>query len=474
LLLAFAQLQGAEPPVPVGPPAPKPKPKGHGRQRLPEHLPRERIEHTLPAEEQRCGKCGGTLEKIGEETTEQLDYVPASFVVRQHARVKYACKGCEENVVLAPLPPQPIERGLPGPGLLAHVGVSKYADHLPLYRLEGIFKRHGVELSRSTLCDWVGWEATLLEPIVEAMKREVLASKTIRTDDTPVRVQDPACKGTRQGRLWVYVGDEAHPFTLFDYTPTRARDGPMAWLDGYSGYLQADAFSGYDALYAGEDIIEVGCWAHARRKFHDAESSDRERAHVALGFIGQLYVVEREARDLDAEARRQRRQERSRPILERFRVWLDAQAPAVLPKSPMGDAVGYTLSQWTALSRYLDDGDLDIDNNVAERALRPVAIGRKNWLFAGSDAGGHRAAILYSIMATCKRHGVDPFAYLRDVLDRVATHPSSAIAALFPPNWKAAHEKLHAPRTEPTDPPPDPTDDPRSLSPAAGSPPAAS
>jgi transposase len=446
LLLAFAQLQGVGPPAPPPPPK-KPKSNGHGRKPLPEDLPRERVEHDLPPERKRCGKCGAELERIGEEVTRQLDYVPASFVVREHVRMKYACKRCEETIVLAPLPPRPIEKGLPGSGLLAHVLVSKYADHLPLYRQEGIYKRQGVELSRSTLCDWVRDCATLLGPIVRAMTREVLVSKKIHTDDTPVPVQDRLHPTrTRTGRLWVYLGDRAHPYTVYDYTPSRKRDGPVRFLGGYKGYLQADAFGGYDAIYAGKEVIEVACWAHARRKFHDALTTDPERGHAALAFIGQLYAVEREARErgLDTEARRALRDERSRPMLESFRRWLDAQALAALPQSPAGGAIGYALGQWRPLSRYLDDGDLEIDNNPAERALRRVAIGRKNWLFAGSDAGGRRAAIIYSIIATCTRHGVDPFAYLRDVLERVATHPSRGIAALFPPNWKAAHEAIAA------------------------------
>lgn len=319
------------------------------------------------------------------------------------------------------------------------------ATHLPLHRLEGIFERQGVDLSRSTLCDWVRDSATLVEPIVRAMGREVLASKVIHTDDTPVRVQDRLHPGgTREGRLWVYIGDRDHPYTVFDYTPNRKRDGPAHFLDRYRGYLQADAFSGYDGIYAGGQVIEVACWAHARRKFYDAQTTDSQRAAAALAFIRQLYAVERQARDLGPEKRRELRQEHSRPVLERFRQWLDAQALAALPQSPMGQAIGYALGQWTALCRYLDDGDLAIDNNASERQLRAVAVGRKNWLFVGSDRGGRRAAIAYSLMATCKRHGVNPFAYLRDVLERVATHPSSGIAVLFPPNWKAAQQAIAA------------------------------
>jgi len=447
LLLAFAGLEDAEPQAPPPPPNKRAKRKGHGRKPLPEDLPRERIEHDLAPDAKHCDKCGAALTKIGEDVTRQLDYVPASLVVREHARAKYACPQCEETVVVAPLPPQPIEKGLPGAGLLAHVLVSKYADHLPLHRQERIFKRHGVELSRSTLCNWVRDCATLLNPIVAAMTRQVLASTRIHTDDTPVPVRDRLYpKATRTGRFWVYRGDDAHAYTIFDYTPTRKRDGPVRFLDGYKGYLQADAFTGYDGIYAGGQVTEVACWAHARRKFFEASNTDRERAHTALAFIGQLYDIERQARDdeLDAEARGKLRTAHARPVLEQFRRWLDAQALATVPKSPIGGAIGYALGQWTALCRYLDDGDLEIDNNAAERALRRIAVGRKNWLFAGNDNGGHRAAIIYSLIATCQRHGVEPFAYLRDVLGRVATHPSSGIAVLLPDNWKAAQAAIVA------------------------------
>jgi transposase len=458
-LLGFAELmQEAEAPLPPpAPPAAQPKPNGHGRKPLPAELPRDRVEHTLPPEDLICKKCGLPLEWIGEEVTEQLDYVPASFVARQHARAKYACKrGCQEMVVTAPLPAQPIEKGLPGPGLLAHVVVSKFADHIPLYRQEGIAARQGVDLSRSTLSDWMDRAAELAGPVVRAMVHEVLTSKVIHTDDTPVRVLDVTLKGrTRTGRLWAYVGDEEHPYVVFDYSPTRERKWPEQFLGDWRGYLQADAFAGYDAMFARDGVIEVACWAHARRKFFDAQGTDRERALGGLEFVRRLYAVEAEADEgrLDAAGRTALRQEKARPILADFRRWLDAQVPSVLPKSPLGDAIGYAIDQWAALNRYLDDGDLDIDNNAAENILRLVALGRKNWLFLGSDEGGHRAAILYSLIATCKRHGVEPFAYLRDLFERVATHPASAIAALFPQNWKAAHEEAQATKSAETAPP---------------------
>ena len=452
--LLFGQAPEApEPPPPA--PVPKPTTNGHGRRPLPKDLPRDRIEHDLSADEKHCSKCGTVLTKIGEEVSHQLDYVPASFVVREHVRLKYACKACEETIVLAPMPDQPICKGLPGPGLLAHVLVSKYDDHLPLYRQSEIYARQSVDLGRSTLCGWVRDCATLLGPLVRVMAREALASKVVQTDDTPVPVLDRLHPGrTRTGRLWVYRGDDEHPYTVFDYTPSRKRDGPVAFLGDYEGYLQADAFAGYDGIYAGGTVVEIGCWAHARRKFIDAQETDKARATAAVDFIGQLYAIESDAaeRGLDAEERRTLRQEKARPVVEDFRRWLDAQALVALPKSPLGKAIAYALDQWTALTRYLGDGVLAIDNNAAERDLRAVAIGRKNWLFAGSDAGGRRAAIAYSLIATCQRHKVNPFEYLRDTLVRVTTTPASRIRELLPPQWKAAREAQQA--DPPAEPPP--------------------
>ena len=414
--------------------------RGHGRRRLPAHLPRQRFEYDVPESERTCRECRHSLVRIGEEVSEQLEYVPASFFVREHVRIKYACPDCEGSVMIGSAPAQPIDKGLPGAGLMAHVLTSKYCDHLPLNRLEGIFARHGVELSRSTLCDWVAAGARLLEPVVEVMKQEVLASRKIHTDDTPVPVLDKGREVTRTGRLWVYVGDADHEGVVFDYTPDRSRDGPQSFLSGYKGYLQADAYAGYDGIYAGNEVIEVGCWAHARRKFFDAMKSDGRRCPIALGFIRRLYEVERRARDLDEAARCALRQNESAPVLAQLKAWLDKQSPSVAPKSPLGVAIGYTLSQWTALTRYLEEGFLDIDNNAAERALRRVAVGRKNWLFAGSDEGGRRGAVIYSLVASCARLKISPYDYLRDVLERLPTHSPDALAALTPQAWKAARE----------------------------------
>jgi hypothetical protein len=350
--------------------------------------------------------------------------------------------------------------GLTPPGLLSYVIVSKYGDHLPLHRLEKILKRHRIDIARSTMCDWMRQAAAALGPLHDLMVRQVLASKVIHTDDTPVNVQDRRRTKTRTGRFWVYLGDASHPQTVFDYTPSRKRDGPMAFLEGWGKdgrrFLQADAFGGYDGIYAGEAggaVTEVACWAHARRKFYDARHSDHRRSAQALAQIRLLYDVEAdastqfEAQEPDAEAARpladirlELRRQRSAPRLAEFKAWLEGlQAIAggpVLPKSPMGQAITYALNQWEALCVYTTDGDLAIDNNAAERALRRIAIGRKNWLFAGSDAGGRTAAILFSLIATCQRHDVEPVAYLKDVLTRIAAHPANQLAELLPNRWK--------------------------------------
>jgi transposase len=451
-LLLFAQeiLARVEPAAPQPPSIEsvpeKPKAKGHGRRPLPASLPRKRIVHDVSLEERACPECGEERRKIGEEVREQLEYVPASLLVLQHVRPKYACKGCAAHVVIASRLPDPIEKGLPGPGLLAYVAVSKYADHLPLHRQEGILRRHGIELSRSTMCDWMADVGGLLAPIVKEMKRRISLSRVIQTDDTPVTVQDPRGKGKKTGRLWVYLGDRENRFVVYDYTPDHGGDGPERFLKEYrSGYLQSDGYTGYDALHR-RGLIEVSCWAHARRKFYEARTSDPARSHAALAWIGRLYEVEKEARErgLDDAARHMLRQERSRPILESFGVWLEGEVAKVLPKSPIGEAIAYARSNWRALSRYLEVDYLSIDNNASENAMRPIAVGRKNWLFCGSDNGGRTAATWMSLTASCKGRDVEPFAYLRDVIGRVSTHPNSRIADLLPDLWKPA---------ESTDPP---------------------
>jgi transposase len=421
--------------------------RGGGRNELPPDLPRKRIEYPLPPEQLPCPCCGQERTKFGEEVSEQLEFVPASLLVIEHVRFKYACRHCQEQVAVADKPPQPIDKGIPGPGLLAATITGKYGDHLPLYRLEDIFARHGAELSRATLCGWMRQSAELLLRLYELLRRRVLASRVIHTDDTPVEVLDASLPHTRTGRFWVYVGDRRQPYVVYDYTPSRKRDGPAAFLKDYQGYLQADAFGGYDGIYAGSGgkIVEVGCWAHARRKFFEAKETASRAAHEALARIGQLYALERQAQEagLPAEALRTLRQEQALPKLMDFRTWLEALRLDSLPKSPIGTAARYALGNWQALARYCEDGELAIDNNAAERAVKPCAIGRKNWIFCGSDNGGRTAAILFTMTGSAKRHDLDPFAWLRDVLTRLpllrAAHdspPDELLQPLLPDTWQ--------------------------------------
>jgi transposase len=420
---------------------PPAKRKGHGRQRLPQALERQRVVYDLGEQQRQCPECQGELKRIGEEISERLEYVPASLQVIEEACQKYACaKGC--TVVTATKPAPPIEKGMAGAGLLAQVAVSKYGDHLPLHRQEGIFQRQGVELSRKTMSDWMRQCAELVSPLVERMKELVLSSKVVQTDDTPVPVLDPELPRTRTGRIWTYVGDNGHPYTVYDYTATRSRDGPEEFLKPFRGFLQADAYSGYDGIYKEPErgVSEVACWAHARRKFYEAQSSDLMRSMVMMAYVRLLYDVESEAgeKKLTGDGRLALRQAKAKPILASIKAYLESQQPKVLPKSPMGQAIAYTLSNWEALMRYSDDGDLEIDNNGAERSLRPVAVGRKNWMFYGSDNGGRTAAILSSLIATCKRLRIDPFAYLRDLFQRIGAHPQQRLDELLPDQWAAA------------------------------------
>jgi transposase len=404
-----------------------------GRRPLPAHLPRQRVEVDVPDAEKICG-CGHARTRLGEAVSEKLEYVPASFFVRETARLKYACPQCHEGVVEAAAPAQAVEKALAGEGLLAHVVVSKYVDHLPLHRLEGIFARHGVTLSRTTLCGWVAAVADALAPIGAQLRREITAADYLQTDDTPVTVLDDGI-GSFKGRLWTYL-DPLGRQVVFDATPTHERDGPLAFLRDFRGQLQADAYAGYDGLYASGRVIELACWAHARRRFVDALMTD-PRAATVVALIQQLYQIERQGADLDAEARGRRRREQSVPLLVRIDALRRDLARTVLPKSPLGDALRYLGNQWAALQRFVDDGRVAIDNNRAEGQLRVVAVGRKNWLFAGSLEGAHRAALLYSLVQSCKLVDIRPFDYLQDVLLRVATHPQSLIHQLTPKGWAA-------------------------------------
>lgn len=428
--------------TPVAPATPPPEPpqrraSPHGRRQLPKNLRRSKQVHELTEAQRRCPCCGELRRPIGQEVSEQLDYEPATLFIVEHRRTKYACARCQEQVAIAAKPPQPIDKGLPGPGLLAQVIVSKYDDHLPLHRQERIFARQGLVLQRSTTCGWMAACAELLRPLTERMHAEVLRSRVIHTDDSPVPVLDPTRDKTRRGHMWVYLGDRAHPYTVFDFTPNHTHEGAKNFLAGFAGYLQADAYKGYDALYAGGQIVEVACWAHARRKFYEAQTSDAARAHQALAHIRLLYDVEDAAKALDDAERKTLRQEQALPRLAAFRQWLQAQQAEVLPKSPLGEAIRYALSNWHSLIRYTEAGFLVIDNNVSERTLREFVLGRKNWLFAGSDHGGHTGAILFSVTATCRRLKIDAFAYLRDVLRRLPEMPAEQLHELLPDRWAA-------------------------------------
>jgi transposase len=427
--------------------AAKPKRQGHGRKPLPEDLPRRRIEHTLLEAQRLCPCCNEVCQKFGEDVSEQLDYQPASLFVCQHVRFKYACPKCHDHVTVGHAPIAVISKGLPGPGLLAQIAASKYADHLPLNRLERILGRHGIELSRSTMCDWMAHVAALLQPVVNLMATLVRQSKTVHTDATKLPFLDPNVPGkTLSGQMWVYVGDRDHPFDVFDFWRDHSAGGIDAFLQAhhYRGHLNADAHNLYDHLFASGDILEVGCWSHCRRHFFDAKENDPARSHLVLAWIRQLYTVEAEAREhiadhklIGAEADASRlklRQEKSVPELAALRTWLETEHSKVLPKSLIGQAIAYALRHWQALARFAHDGFLAIDNNVAERTLRHVAIGRKNWLFAGSANGAQTAAVLFSVASTCHRHGIDVFAYLHHILQRLADTPER-LRDYLPDRW---------------------------------------
>lgn len=493
----------------------KRKCKPHGRRQMPDDLPHEPRHHELTQAERVCPCCGRVRLDIGVEQSDQLEYRPATLFVIEHLIHKYACSHCckapppaigplpqpglesepaspltapamtpepasrlaapaatpetidpppqppstpcrlvdpAQVVIAATKPAMPIAKGLPGPGLLAHVIVSKFVDHLPLYRLERIYERQGLFLARSTLCDWMAACADLLRPLYDRLVAAVLQSRVIHTDDTIVKMQELKTHLLRNARLWTYLGDEAHPYNVFDFTQTRKRDGPQRFLANYQGYLQADAFSGYDCLYLPDPgttmarIIEVACHAHARRKFFEARDKDALRSAQALAYFGQLYEIERQAtaKGFDAAIRLQMRQDLAVPILDKFHTWLEEQRAVVWPKNPLAEAINYALHNWTALVRYTEAAFLAIDNNVAEREMKRIAIGRKNWLFVGSPKGGKTAAILVSITSTCHRLGVEPWAYLNDVLARLPSTPESQLAELMPDRWQAARQTAAA------------------------------
>jgi len=431
--------------APPEPPAREPKaPARTRRSRKPDYdrLPQVRIEHDVPEADKVCSQCGEPKTRIGEDEARVLEFVPAHFELHVHVLPKYACSHCRDGVVAPETPPRPLSGCIAGPGILAQVVVSKFSDHLPLYRFEDISTRYGLYLPRSTLCDWVGKVADLLKPLYELQKELVRQGGVIWTDDTHVTVLGGEEPGSQKGRFWVYIGPSAFPYDVYDFTPNRQRDGPAQFLANYAGYLQADAFSGYDGIYTGSDgqIVEVACWAHARRKFFEARSSSPAEASLILEMIRRLYEVEDRARPLDDAARRAMRQTEAVPILERLREALDRLSSKLLPKSTLAQAVTYALNQWQALCRYTEDGRLTIDNNVSERRLRDQAIGRKNWMFLGSVAAGPRAAVICTILAGAKRHRLEAWAYLRDVILQLSVDASpESLARLLPDRWAQAH-----------------------------------
>jgi transposase len=440
----IAETAPAEPEMPAASePAETPRRKP-ARRPLPETLPRDVIEHAAPCA---CPRCGGALRSLGEDVTEVLDYVPGSFRVSRHVRPKLSCRACE-SIAQAPAPSLPIRRGLAGPGLLAHVLVAKYADHQPLYRQAEIYARSGVDLDRSTLADWVGQSARLLRPLVDAVGAHVMTAERVHADDTTVPVLDPGRGRTNTGRLWSYVRDDrpfagqAPPAVLYCYSPDRRGEHPRTHLAAFRGILQADGYAGYAGLY-NRGVTEAACWAHARRKFFDVHATTRSPlAQEALQRIAALYAIEATIRRQPPDARLKVRQAQSAPLFTDLRTWLEETQARISGKSDLAGAIRYALSRWDALTLVVRDGRACLDNNAAERAMRPMTLGRKNWLFAGSDAGGERAAAIYSLTETAKLNALDPEDYLRQVLEQIAEHPVRRVHELLPWNLAEGRARL--------------------------------
>jgi transposase len=440
----FDGLAGPDPPPEPRPPSPggavaKARRPGHGRRPRAQSLPSERMEIDLTEAEKSCPCCGEQRVRIGTDVSKRLDYRPACLFIREIVRPTYVCRSCERNghaiqAVKAPLPPEPIPRGTAAAGLLAHVLVSKYFDHLPLYRLEGILGRLGWDVSRSTLCDQMTACAGVLAPLYKRMCQRVRESFAVHTDDTPIPLLNPR----RTAHAWVYVGDQMHPYTVFDLTDGRRQEFPALFLAGYPGFVQADGYAGYNPLYAA-GATHVGCWAHVRRNYFEAKESDPARAHEALARIRGLYAVEAVAKEqnrigADLAAYRQ---EHSRPLLRSFADWLAEEVPRALPKSKIGEALIYNANQWPTLTRYVEDGRLTIDNAPAEQAIRPLAVGRRNWLHIAGDGGLASAAVLLSIAASAKRHQVNPWIYVKDLLTQLpARTPDADLSHVLPDVWR--------------------------------------
>jgi transposase len=403
-----------------------------------DHLPVSRKVHDLAEADKPCPSCGKEREKIGEESSWQIEFIPGQFERIENVRIKYACKHCEQNaenprITLAEKPQQPIDKGMAGPGLLAYVVTSKFGDFLPLYRLQNIFARNGFEVNRATQSVWCGDVADALRSLYDLMIKRVLQSHVIGTDDTVMPMLAP--QKTKQARMWVYIGDAANPYDIFQFTLSRSRDGPAAFLKDYKRTLLADAYGGYDGVVVGNDMTRAGCWAHARRKFVDAEKSHPQIAAEAVGWIKRLYAVEERGKVLDVPARFALRQQESTPILSSLKDRLFTWHDQLLPKHPMSEAVGYVLNQWEELSVFTADGAVPLDNNTSEREMKRIVLNRKNSLFVGNERGGQTAAILSSLTSTCRRHNIDPQRYLTQLLTNLPASPISQLEQWLPDEW---------------------------------------
>ncbi len=416
----------------------KPK-KGHGRNPIPEDLHREKHVLDVPESEKTCSCCGSPKNHIGDDVTEELEYKPAVFFVNQYVRPKYACPKCpDKGITTTPMPPRPIDKGVAGPGLLAYLLVSKYVDHLPLYRLEQMFKRYDIHINRSSMAGWIAELCNPLEAIYRAMKETVLSSFLVQADETTLKVLDDTVKDKCVlGYLWPYVGDGK--LAVFEFQDSRGHEGPTDFLEKFTDrYLLSDGYAGYNDVIDKNRLKHLMCWAHARRKFFEAKDLDPQFSSQVLERIKELYDVEREATEgkLMHQSRHELRAQKSAPVLEKIKSLLENPGKVILPKNKMGEAIAYALNHWTQLNRFLEDGRLPIDNNLCENTIRPVALGRKNWLFAGSPEGARRMAIIYSLVATCKLNGVNPYEYFLDILPKAATYPDKSVADLSPINWK--------------------------------------